>query len=225
MIVEGDETELTVYPAWLSILAPHMQRIDDAAQVKDNNYYLFSAHGIPSIFSHTANAIEDINNINASSPNKYDYLVVCLDTEEESREYIERRIQEEIYKKGVTLKDYRLIVFEQKVCMETWFLGNRKVFKQNPRGNEFIDFVHFYNVKRDNPEEMGSIDNERFTKAQFHVRYLKRMLEERNMRYNKNDTSCVCTNDYLQELIKRYEDTNHISTFGTWYEFVRDVLK
>lgn len=30
MIVEGAETETKVYPAWMSILAPNMKRIDDA---------------------------------------------------------------------------------------------------------------------------------------------------------------------------------------------------
>lgn len=34
----------------------------------------------------------DINDINASSDAKYDFLVVCIDVEEESREYIEEKI-------------------------------------------------------------------------------------------------------------------------------------
>lgn len=225
IIVEGSETELSVYPAWLSILAPHMQRIDDASKVEHNNYYIFSAHGIPSIFRHTANAIEDINTINSSANGKYDFLIVCLDTEEESREYIEKKIQEEIDNLGIQLKDTEMLIFEQKVCMETWFLGNQKVFKNNPQGEELIRFIHHYNVRKDNPEEMDTIDVEEYNKAQFHLRYLKRMLEERNIIYNKNHTEAVCTKVYLDELIKRYRETRHISTFGAWYEFVRDFLK
>lgn len=108
--------------------------------------------------------------------------------------------------------------------METWFLGNRKVFKQNPQGAEFIRFVHHYNVKQDDPEYMDTIDEDRYNKAQFHVRYLKRMLAERNMLYDKNNTAAVCSKNYLQELINRYEESQHISTFGTWYEFVRENL-
>lgn len=221
IIVEGSETELSVYPAWLSILAPQMQRIDDATQVESNNYYLFSAHGIPSIFSHTANAIADINSINASSKGMYDFLLVCLDTEGETREYIEKKIQEKIEESQLELNSHtQLLVFEQKVCMETWFLGNRKIFKSNPQGTEFLDYLRYYNVKIDNPEDMVSINEDRFTTAQFHLRYLKRMLEERHIVYNKNDTRVVCTKDYLDELIKRYAETSHISTFGSWYEFV-----
>lgn len=227
IIVEGNETEMSVYPAWLSILAPHMQRIYDATQIADNNYYLFSANGIPSIFKHTANAIVDINAINSnpSIKGRYDFLIVCLDTEEESRMYIETKIQEEIDKIGVKLVDTDLFIFEQKVCMETWFLGNQKIFKNNPAGKDMIEFMRYYNVKTSDPEEMGTIDEDRYNKAQFHFRYLKRMLEERNITYNKSHTDTVRTEDYLNELIKRYENTHHIATFGSWYEFVRDHLK
>lgn len=224
IIVEGSETEMSVYPAWLSILAPNMHRIEDASLVENDNYYLFSGHGIPSIFKHTANAVADINSINSTAKGMYDFLIVCLDTEEESRTYLERKIKEEIDELGVQLNGVQLLIFEQKVCMETWFLGNQKIFKSNPQGQELIKFIHHYNVKKDDPEDMDTIDEDRYNKAQFHLRYLKRMLEERNIIYNKNHTHAVCTEDYLNELIKRYQETQHISTFGSWYEFVRDNL-
>lgn len=35
IIVEGDKTELKVYPEWLSILAPQMQRIEDYTKVDE----------------------------------------------------------------------------------------------------------------------------------------------------------------------------------------------
>lgn len=226
IIVEGDKTELSVYPAWLSILVPQMQRIEQATQVDKNNYYLFSGHGIPSIFTHVANAIVDINNINTSAKGRYDFLIVCIDTEDETREYIEEKIQEKINEYDVHLEDTKLLVFEQKVCMETWFLSNRKVFKSNPQGKDLLNYIRYYNVKNDNPEEMGLIDEDRFNKkAQFHLQYLKRMLEERSITYNKNCTYEVCKESYLNELISRFEETGHIPTFGAWYEFVKKNFK
>lgn len=48
IVVEGDQTEMSVYPAWLSILAPAYTRIENAWDVGENNYYIFSANGIPS---------------------------------------------------------------------------------------------------------------------------------------------------------------------------------
>ncbi|MBQ3734892.1 MAG: hypothetical protein II859_13135 [Bacteroidales bacterium] len=226
IVVEGDKTEMSVYPAWLSILAPNYTCIEDASKVGENNYYLFSGGGMPSIFKHVKNAVLDINAINSQGGPRYDYLLVCLDTEEESREYIMNCINDELQSSGTTLQDAELVVFEQKICMETWFLGNQHVFKDNPQNPEYLDFIHYYNVGRDNPEEMGNINENRFTTtAKFHLRYLKRMLEERNMTYSKNNTETIRQQSYLQQLIRRYEETGHLSTFGSWYEFVKAHFK
>lgn len=169
-----------------------------------------------------ANAVLDINSINGKGGSHYDYLLVCLDTEEESREYILQQIESELRKKGVALQNAELVVFEHKVCMETWFLGNQSVFKDNPQNAEYLNYIKYYNVGQDNPEEMGNMDANRFaTTAKFHLKYLKRMLEERNMTYSKNNTKDVQQYAYLLQLIKRYEETGHIAIFGSWYEFVK----
>lgn len=226
MIVEGDGTETKVYPAWLRLLAPGMARIDDAWKVERDNYYLFSGGGIPSIFTHISNAVADINQINQESAATYDYLMVCMDTEEEDRAYIEAKIEEQLEKDKRALHDTQLVIFEQKVCMETWFLGNRVVFKENPQSKRLSDFIHFYNVKTDNPELMGNYDESEYaTKAQFHHQYLRDMLRERNMRYSKNNPTAVCEQSYLDRLIERYKNTGHIETFGRWYEFITKKLK
>lgn len=152
-------------------------------------------------------------------------MIVCVDTENETKEYIQQQIDKYNQEDGVTLiEGCQLVVFEQKVCMETWFIGNRKVFKANPSGDKMIQYLHYYNAKIEDPEEMGAFDEERYTKAQFHVRYLKEMLRERNMMYEKNDTSVVCSQSYLDEVIKRYEETGHLQSFGSWYEFVKNNL-
>ena len=225
VIVEGKSTEPQVYSAWLHILAPHLTKIDDAWDVDDNNYYLFSSNGIPSIYQHVANAIADINEINAGDKGKYDYLIVCLDTEEETREYIEEQINKVLEDNGVALKDAKLLVFEQKVCMETWFLGNRRVFKSNAQDAELLNYISEYNVRNQNPEVMGNLRPDKFsTKAKFHLDYLKRMLKERNIKYSKTNPSAVCQKSYLDQLISRYEETNDIQSFGNWYEFVKETL-
>lgn len=226
IVVEGEQTEMSVYPAWLSILAPAYTRIENAWEVGENNYYIFSGGGIPSIYTHVKNAVLDINSINCKGGARYDYLLVCLDTEEESRDYIMGRINDKLQSNGVGLQDAELVVFEHKVCMETWFLGNQGVFKANPQNAEYLEYIKYYNVGRDNPEGMGNLDENRFaTTARFHLRYLKMMLEERNMTYSKNNTVAVQQQVYLQQLISRFEDTGHIATFGSWYEFVKAHFK
>lgn len=226
IIVEGEKTEMSVYPAWLSLLAPAYTRIANFDDVNENNYYIFCGGGIPSIYTHVTNAVLDINEINSKGGPHYDYLLVCLDTEGENRDYIMQQIEKQLKSEGVSLQNAELVVFEQKVCMETWFLGNQSVFKENPQNPEYLDFIRYYNVGRDNPEEMGNMNEKKFTTtARFHVRYLKRMLEERNMAYSKNNTEDVQQSTYLQQLIKRYEETEHIATFGSWYEFVKAHFK
>lgn len=222
IVVEGDQTEMSVYPAWLSILAPTYTRIDNAWEVDENNYYIFSGGGIPSIFKHAKNAVLDINSINGKGGARYDYLLVCLDTEEESRDYILSKVIDGLQASNVELQNAKLVVFEHKVCMETWFLGNQGVFKNNPQNAEYLEYIKYFNVGRDNPEEMDNIDENKFaTTAKFHLRYLKRMLEERNMTYSKNNTIAVQQQAYLQQLINRFEVTGHLATFGSWYEFVK----
>lgn len=226
IVVEGEQTEMSVYPAWLSILAPAYKRIECFDDVNENNYYIFCAGGIPSIYNHVTNAVLDINDINSKGGPRYDYLLVCIDTEEENRDYILHQIEFQLKSKGISLQDAELLVFEQKICMETWFLGNQIVFKDNPQDSEYLKYIRYYNVSEKNPEEMGNIDENRFsTRARFHIRYLKRMLEERNMNYSKNQTIAVQQQSYLNQLIKRYEETGHIATFGSWYEFVKAHFK
>lgn len=226
IVVEGDKTEMSVYPAWLSVLAPTYTRIHSAWDVHENNYYIFSAGGIPSIYTHVTNAVLDINEINSKGGPHYDYLLVCLDTEGENRDYIMQQIEKQLKSEGVSLQNAELVVFEQKICMETWFLGNQNVFKNNPQNPEYLDFIRYYNVGEEDPEAMDNMDENRFaTTARFHVRYLKRMLEERNMTYSKNNTVDVQQSAYLQQLIKRYEETEHIASFGSWYEFVKAHFK
>ena len=224
IVVEGDRTETQVYPAWLKLLLPDYVQINDAWLVTDNNYYLLSGGGIPSIYDHIANSVLEINNINKQSSNKYDYLVVCIDTEECEKGEEEKIIRQKLAEKRVKLIDAQLVVIEHQVCMESWFLGNRKVFKRNPQNQKLLEYIEFYNVAEQNPELMDSINNEDFTtKAQFHFDYLKKMLAERNMRYSKSNTSEVQKPDYLNELINRCTTTKDLLTFKAWYDFVKQL--
>lgn len=222
VIVEGDKTELNVYPAWMALLAPQLNRIRDAWDVSENCYYLFSGGGIPHIFSHIQNAIADINSINAQKEHGYDYLVVCLDTEESCRQTIEKRISDDMKANRQTLKDTELVVCEQQVCMETWFLGNRMVFKDNPQSEAYRRCIQFFDVSKENPELMGSDDAEQ-NRAQYHHKYLREMFKERHMMYSKNNTKEVESESYLKQLVSRYEETGHLVTFGNWFKFISSL--
>ncbi|MCH5242798.1 MAG: hypothetical protein J1F67_10340 [Muribaculaceae bacterium] len=222
IIVEGDKTELQVYPAWMKYLAPQLNRIEDAWGVSDNTYYIFSGGGIPSIYNHIIHSIQDINTINSKGGAKYDILMVCIDTEEDDRQAIENRISSHIALNNLKFKDFEIVVFEHKVCMETWFLGNQNIFKRNPQDVTYRDYIQFYNVVDCDPELMGT-PNDEWTKAQFHYRYLKKMFSERHMKYSKTNTKEIEKHTYLNQLILRYKETNDIGSFGRWYDFIRSL--
>lgn len=60
-MVEGI-TERKVYPQWISYLLPHLSRVNQASDARENNYYLISGGGFPSILNdHLANSIEEVN--------------------------------------------------------------------------------------------------------------------------------------------------------------------
>ena len=221
IMVEGARTETSVYPAWLNVLAPQLRRVDNYRDITDNCYYLFSGAGIPSIYNHACNAILDIHEQNRSE-RRYDYLILCLDTEEGTREDLEREFKAHLEKRRITQQGIKVLIFEHKVCMKTWFLGNNYVFKQNPNTREFQECVRHYNVATENPELMPSFDAEK-NKAEYHYYYLRKMFAERNMIYKKTYTCEVQKPEYLQRLINRYQSTNHIGTFGRWYEFITSL--
>ncbi|WP_295728779.1 hypothetical protein [uncultured Muribaculum sp.] len=226
IIVEGDKTETIVYPKWLEILAPALTRVSDVFDMHENNYYLFSGGGIPSIYNHIANAIEDINNINAKGTAIIDFLIVCIDTEEESREYILGQIDKKLTERNIPLSSFNLVVFEQKVSMESWFLGNRRIFKSNPEDEALRRYISHFNVKENDPELMDNINPDEFsTKAQFHHSYLRKIFSEQHVRYSKRQPGEVCKKHYLDRLVERYNETGHIATFGRWYSFVMDNLR
>lgn len=225
IIVEGAKTEPIVIPKWLKILAPGMKQVDHAEDIRENNYYLFNAGGIPAIYNHIANAIADVNTINAAGRVKIDYLLVHIDTEEESREYILEQINKVLTQRNISVESFKLEVFEQKVSMETWFLGNRKIFKANPDDEILRRYVAHYNVKASDPELMPNYDEDEFsTKAQFHHSYLKKLFKEQHIKYAKKQPGEVCKQYYLDRLIERCTSTTHLASFARWHAFVISVL-
>lgn len=220
ILVEGEETELQLYPQWLSYLLPELSRVNTFNRVIENNYYIFSGQGIPSIYNHTVNAIKDINALK----NKYDYLIVALDADELSVEKRAERVLEKIKEAEIELNpNCQLEIIVHNKCVETWFLGNRKVYKRNPQSERFLEYSKHYNVEENDPELMEKLP--RFaTTSQFHEAYLREMLNEYNIRYRKSRPNEVLKPYYLEELIKRVEDeSTHLQSFSKFLKLVKVI--
>ncbi|MBD1901689.1 hypothetical protein NDI44_02305 [Trichocoleus sp. DQ-A3] len=215
-LVEGVRTEKKVYPAWLGHLLPELQRVDAYELVNEKNYYLISGEGYPSlIYDFIPRAIEEIN-----LSGKYDYFVICLDAEENTVADIRNEIDEFMRTESFELGKTKLVIIVQNRCIETWFLGNRKIYSRNPQNQPLLkNYSCYYDVSVDDPELMGKY-NDFNTHAQFHCAYLKALFEEKNITYNKRNPGDVLEAYYLNELRQRIKAQPHqLATFGNFIEF------
>lgn len=219
LLVEGRRTEKKVYPRWLGHLLPELTEVDDAFKVTKNNYYVFNGNGYPSLLdNHLKNAITDVNNIN-----KFNYLAICLDSDDETVLDKKNEVLDFISNNNIKLINCSLAIIVQNKCIETWFLGNKRVYSRQPLSQELRRYTSFYNVQENDPELMGSIDET--TCAQFHEVYLSEMLREKNIRYTKKNPNGVIEKYYLIEIIKRQTETNHLLSFKDFLDFCTSIKK
>lgn len=219
IVVEGEETEMQLYPKWISYSIPELQRVDTYKQVVRNSYYLFCGQGIPSIYKHTANAIKDINKFG-----KYDYLIVCLDCDNLTPETRKKKLFDYLITEGVELNTLcKLEVVAQNTCIESWFLGNRKAFKKNPQGLKFKEFINFFDVSINDPEIMEKYVG--YTqKSHFHEAYLREMLKEHGQNYRKSNPKAVLNEPYYHELQKRVSDEpSQLGTLRSFFNLCQEV--
>lgn len=217
-IVEGRRTEKKVYPVWIKHLIPSLQPVNWAFEAKEHNYYLFNGNGFPSLLhNHLKNAVDEVNEYKI-----FNYLILVLDVDKST---IKSRIKEvELFLEinNLTLINTQLVIIPQKRCIESWFLGSQKIYKTNSQNQELIDYSKFYNVKDNDPEEMGIYSGFN-THSQFHAKYCTVFLRERNIRYSKNRPNGVIEKSYLDSLMERVNKTNHLKSFKIFIDFCEKV--
>jgi DNA polymerase I-like protein with 3'-5' exonuclease and polymerase domains len=236
-VFEG-KTEPIVYKKWLSVLLPDLTEVDSFDAVNQNNYYYVSDMGVPSCYRVAANAIQDINGFP-----KYNYLVLFTDADRftvaekkaEADEQIKLELQYQPFK---TLpENCQLEIIVQKVCIETWFLGNRNFFVRHPQNNPTLtQYIEYFDVSKSNPEDLASefVQDEENTKdifgyktkALFHEGYLREIFKERSsasnksFSYRKSKPMEVQEEYYLKQLIARIEaNSDQLLSFQEFIEF------
>lgn len=217
-LVEGRRTEKKVYPKWMSILVPELSEVKFAFEATLNNYYVFTGSGYPSLLNnHLRNTIIEVNELE-----KYEYLVLCIDADDISIEERTKEVLDFMQSNSLSLNKASLVLIIQNRCIETWFLGNRKVYSKQPQSQLLREYNKFYNVQIKDPELMQMM-KEHDTIGDFHHSYLKEMLQEKNIRYTKKNPNGVVEEHYLNELISRQEDTNHLLSFKSFLDFCKMV--
>lgn len=218
-LVEGCSTERKIYPKWLTYLIPDLVRVQYHNQVQTNNYYLVSGKGYPGILHDgLENAVDKIREIP-----KYDYLVICVDVDEESAEERIKYIHEFIQKEKISLGKTKVKVILQNRCIETWLLGNRKIFdSRQPTEQPLSNYVDYYDVSQKDPEEMGKYEMRNH--ADFHYEYLREVFRSRNTTYSKKYPHDAKERYYFEELQKRVQDKpQDLKTFQVFLEFCEKI--
>ncbi len=216
-IVEGRRTEYKIYPAWLQQLLPEFHRVAVPTEAQDKNFYLAHGQGIPSLYRFVQDAVEELNELGT-----FDFLVICLDAEEGSLEQARIDLMNSLAKRNLKPRGYELKVIVQNRCIETWILGNRKVFQRNPADEVLRGYISHFDVSQNDPEQMPNIHQDS-THAAFHLDYLKRVFRERSMEYSKVSPTAVMTPDYLDQLILRTQQTDHLQTLKDFLLFCQKI--
>lgn len=219
-LVEGQRTEMIVYPKWLQILVPELLRVQQPHQVYHNNYYIFSGQGYPALLhSHLKDCIGDANDVG-----RFDYFVICLDADEKTVAETENEVLHFMQKHKIRLRrTTQLVIIVQQKCIESWFLGNPKTFTDTPQLPALKQYVAFYNVAESDPEAMTKPDFYKASASLFHVDYFEKMIREAShnrLHYSKRNPYAVCQPVFLQELVKRSRRRNkHLASFKRFHQF------
>ena len=205
ILVEGKNTEKKIYPSWLSYLLPQLKRVNFYDQVDKNSYFLISGHGYPNIIEHgIPNAIDKIH-----ETGKYNYLVVCLDADEDTVEDRKTEVDEFIINNNIDLGKTELVTIIQNRCIETWLLGNRRMFNSiQPKESLLLDYANYYDVSTEDPEMMGSYTHKNH--ADFHYAYLKKIFRANNKVY----TRCTRTLLFRTVNAKNSRTTSTLKNFS-----------
>lgn len=193
VVVEGERTEPALFRAWLPLLLPGIRPVERIEDASPGSYYLIVGGGYPSYQKRIRAAIQDIR----KQPG-FSHLVVAVDSEEASRADREAEILEFAREQQPSVP-VRVLVAD--CCVETWFLGNRRVVSRNPQDLNLRQYLGYYPVYSSDPEQMGS--NQERTRAQFHCKYLKAVFRERGLSYRKDAPGEVLLPPYFQELCAR----------------------
>ncbi len=222
-LVEGMRTEKKAYPKILKYYKPHYKYVQNYFEIEKNSFYIESGLGMPQLLSKIYPAMLNIKDQNQTE-NKFDILVISIDSDiyggyKQAKELLQNQVEQDLIKAELKIN---IVCIIQNPCIETWFLGNRSVYPQKIK-SPFKDFHKNYNVCANCPEKMYPPKNSNYTLSKYHLVYLKTMLKQSNLRYEKNYVDNVTTNEYINALDKRINKTNHLPSLRTFINFINTL--
>jgi hypothetical protein len=207
VIVEGDG-EKKVYKNWIPLINPQLNYVERLDDLINNNYAIYSGGGYPNYYKVIENAIGDINaSINV------DRFIIIVDSEEMTYQEKCNEIENFIAIHPCRVQFHIII---QHFCLETWGLGNRSFPRRNTTNQKLRSYYSFFNVIQNDPELLPEYIIEDLNRAQFSLKYLSTIVNDRNPRitYSKSNPKILIQSGYFEQLRGRLNDTSHIQSFS-----------
>jgi hypothetical protein len=207
VVVEGI-AEKVVYPSWIPLVNPLLSHIIDLTQIRQNNFFIFSAGGYPKIFDAIDGAIDDIKRYR-----RFNRLVISVDSEDMTRNEKYNEFTDYLATRNIPCET-RIIV--QDFCFETWALGNRKIIRPISRSERLQHYRALFDVRVRDPELLPEKPYEDFNRAQFAEKYLQLVMNDvkRSLTYSKGRPYPVYEDYYFEQVRNRYQQANHIRSFN-----------
>jgi hypothetical protein len=211
VVVEG-VVEKKVYPEWISSLYPNLTTVDLITQVVKNNVFIVSGGGYPNYYEVIKNGILDVNN-----DQNFDRLVIAVDSELIP-------INEKINEIRLFLANFvcrtQVYIIVQHFCLETWALGNRTIIRRNPTNPKLSDFLHYFDVVHEDPELLPSNHFLSLNRVEFAYAYLRAIINDRytGLSYTKHNPKVIMQKGYIDQIVNRYRETNHLRSFNSFLE-------
>jgi hypothetical protein len=215
IVVEGRQTEKKVYQSWIEHAFPGVTRVGRIEDMVEGGYFILIGGGYPRYEKRILNAVADIR----ENSDSFDHLMVCVDAEEVQAEQRCRDVDEIVSGAGSPVT-HTVVVHD--CCMETWFLGNRRLAKRNPESERLRRYYEFFDVRMQDPESLPAMVPGT-PRARFHLEYLRELFRERGLSYSKIRPGEVRDATYLTELVRRVEETDHLRSLGAMLRRWRDL--
>lgn len=205
-IVTEGITESIVYKSWIPQINPLLTAVKTIAEVDEHKFLIVSSMGYPFYFETIANAVADVN-----SSQKFNRLVITVDSEEMSREDKHEEVASFIRLQRCD-SDVRIVV--QHFCFEAW--AYRKIIRTNPENKRLKRYKDLFDVRQQDPELLPPLSEENLNRAQFAEKYLRLALNDRypTLSYSKSNPKTITHAKYFEQVSLRASSTDHIASFN-----------
>lgn len=218
-LLEDGKSFFKVLPEWLRHVDTSWRVVKSPEELQDGTFLIESGHGYPHLLRNLSGTLA----LFAHKDIQLDLVVSMFDTDGVDAAALRNEIAafEKCFAEAP--RQYRHVIVPMNVCFETWLLGNRAVYPVQCI-KQFQPWAEFYDVSKDDPEQMEKPENFHGSISMYHYRYLQEMLRAAQQpNYSKGSPMFVSNEPYWRELVARATDTGDIQSFQSFLDVLYEL--